>query len=230
MPSQWYYLIGQTQHGPVRSRQLFRLAREGTVTPDTLVWKPGISDWVKASKIRKLFEDAPPAPAPGIVPGKSSRRNPAVPETAVNEPVRNTGRKPLTESLSGGEQPRAAGDEEDIEVLTDPEVIEDEGEAQAAPPADAPATQPAAEQVGTDEDAETISPQVVGDEASPSPLLDEPAAEDVPAPPTEESLDQPDVVEDAPPPQMNEALSDLVNALQSSNREPRPKPRDREKA
>ena len=242
MASQWYYLIGDQQHGPVRSKELMRLARHGIVTRETFVWKPGISDWVKASKIKRLFEDeAPPAPPPGIVPGKSARRNPAVPPTAVNEPVPKSARKPLDESFEEitepaseeASQPTPVDEDDDVEVLTNPEVVESDtpevdDDARSETPVAASASTTANVEAPDDEDYEVISPQVVEDAAeTPTPEPQTPTSEvpQRPADPTEamQQMDQPEIVTDGPESDDaedadNEALSALVQALQSSNR------------
>ncbi len=41
----WYYAVGQEQKGPVTEDQLHALAKDGVVTPDTLVWRDGLADW-----------------------------------------------------------------------------------------------------------------------------------------------------------------------------------------
>jgi uncharacterized RDD family membrane protein YckC len=47
-PSQqvrWYYAAGDTKMGPFDPDQFDRLVAEGTVTPDTLVWRKGMERW-----------------------------------------------------------------------------------------------------------------------------------------------------------------------------------------
>jgi hypothetical protein len=52
--AEWYFNNAGTQEGPVTSSQLRTLARSGTITADTLVWKQGLPDWVQASEINGL--------------------------------------------------------------------------------------------------------------------------------------------------------------------------------
>lgn len=62
--NEWFYENGGQRHGPVSPPQLKALATKGTVTPATLVWKEGFSQWTPAKAIRGLFpEEAPEAPA-----------------------------------------------------------------------------------------------------------------------------------------------------------------------
>jgi uncharacterized membrane protein len=62
---QWYYVKNNERFGPVDEAELFRLAREGALSPDTLVWNPDMGDqWVPASSIPGLFGDPPQSSAP----------------------------------------------------------------------------------------------------------------------------------------------------------------------
>jgi hypothetical protein len=53
---QWYYARGQQQCGPVSSSELKRLADQGELAPDALVWREGIKEWIPARSVRGLFE------------------------------------------------------------------------------------------------------------------------------------------------------------------------------
>ena len=59
-------LNGQAD-GPFDRSQLERLATEGRVTPDTLVWMPGQDGWQKAAEVADLAAIFPtmPPPLPG---------------------------------------------------------------------------------------------------------------------------------------------------------------------
>ena len=59
--SDWYYLAGGAQQGPVDDEALARLAREGTLKRESLVWTDGMPDWRPAAEARsELFPAAPP--------------------------------------------------------------------------------------------------------------------------------------------------------------------------
>lgn len=47
----WYYSVEGKSHGPVNEQDVFRLAREGTVITDTLIWHPGREDWEPVWKL-----------------------------------------------------------------------------------------------------------------------------------------------------------------------------------
>jgi len=53
----WFYAHDGKQLGPVSEADLGQLARSGTVTPDTLVWHAGLTDW---QPYRSVGGDAPP--------------------------------------------------------------------------------------------------------------------------------------------------------------------------
>jgi len=59
MPSsssdQWHYAQGNTRHGPVSKRKLKKLADQGLLGPDDLVWCEGMKDWVTARKLKGLI-------------------------------------------------------------------------------------------------------------------------------------------------------------------------------
>lgn len=58
---QWYYTTQGQQFGPVDEADLFRLAQQGEITPDDLVWNPTFGDrWESASSVDNLF--TPPSP------------------------------------------------------------------------------------------------------------------------------------------------------------------------
>lgn len=54
--SQWYYVQNQDRVGPVTQSELKRLAKEGVINEQTLVWKEGMKDWEKARMIKGLFD------------------------------------------------------------------------------------------------------------------------------------------------------------------------------
>jgi len=73
-PVEWYYARGNKQQGPVSSAQLKQLAQRGDLSPEDLVWREGMGEWIAAAKVKGLFEgevavpprprEAPPEAAP----------------------------------------------------------------------------------------------------------------------------------------------------------------------
>jgi hypothetical protein len=53
--AKWYYARWGQQQGPVTSQQLHSLAQAGQLSPNDLVWKEGLPNWVEASRVRGLF-------------------------------------------------------------------------------------------------------------------------------------------------------------------------------
>ncbi len=53
---QWYYARGDQRCGPVTSSELRRLAEEGELPPEALVWREGMKEWIPARSVRGLFE------------------------------------------------------------------------------------------------------------------------------------------------------------------------------
>src|SRR3954468_20599724 len=44
-PMNWYYSVEGRSHGPVSQQDMLRLAKEGVVNTDTLIWHPGLDEW-----------------------------------------------------------------------------------------------------------------------------------------------------------------------------------------
>src|SRR5215467_13672212 len=51
----WYVLIKDQQFGPLDLAHLAKLAHDGTLKPDVLVWRPGFANWVSAETVRGFF-------------------------------------------------------------------------------------------------------------------------------------------------------------------------------
>lgn len=66
MAEAWYYSAGGAKQGPIDTAELKRLAGTGTIKPETLIWKSGLKEWVKAEKVQGLFalpaDESPPLP------------------------------------------------------------------------------------------------------------------------------------------------------------------------
>ena len=59
----WYYTIGAEQKGPVGEDEFQRLAQQGVITSDTLVWREGLAGWERHGG------NTPPALPGGATPG-----------------------------------------------------------------------------------------------------------------------------------------------------------------
>lgn len=76
--SSWFYSQGGAHAGPVTFQDLQRMAAQGEIGPDSLVWKSGMAGWVASRQLPDLVfpgQGAPPSvlavaphpyPAPGI--------------------------------------------------------------------------------------------------------------------------------------------------------------------
>src|SRR5439155_27315510 len=68
----WFYAVDGEQKGPVDVATLRKLVRDKTISPESLVWHAGMTDWIPAKDAPgvaspenppALQEEAPPAPA-----------------------------------------------------------------------------------------------------------------------------------------------------------------------
>jgi hypothetical protein len=59
----YYIIMNEEQNGPFTPKIIREMIKDRTVRPDTLVWKQGIENWVKAtelSELKELFKSVPP--------------------------------------------------------------------------------------------------------------------------------------------------------------------------
>lgn len=68
----WHYVQHGDKVGPVSEEELARLFLSRVLEPDTLVWEPGLEDWVSAASVPGLVPKdrailPPPLPAEGTV-------------------------------------------------------------------------------------------------------------------------------------------------------------------
>ncbi|MEZ6139674.1 MAG: DUF4339 domain-containing protein [Zavarzinella sp.] len=55
MSQEWYYSVDGDRQGPVGPADLKKLADQGKLRPDDLVWKDGMQDWMPAKSVKGLF-------------------------------------------------------------------------------------------------------------------------------------------------------------------------------
>jgi len=48
----WYYAVGGRSKGPLTEGGLRQLACEGAISPDTLVWHPGLEKWARLEELK----------------------------------------------------------------------------------------------------------------------------------------------------------------------------------
>ena len=54
---EWYYVLKGKRTGPVSDDEIQEFLDDGTITPDTKIWKEGMSDWTEASKRNAIIEE-----------------------------------------------------------------------------------------------------------------------------------------------------------------------------
>ena len=84
--SEWYYTSAGQQTGPVTSAQLKQAAQSGQLTPNDLVWKDGMPDWVPATKLKGIFDGASAAAAAPVASIPASAPAPAAYDVAPTAP------------------------------------------------------------------------------------------------------------------------------------------------
>ena len=56
MATEWFYRNGSKQVGPVSAKQIRALAEEGTIAPDTPLRKASDEKWIRANRLKGLFD------------------------------------------------------------------------------------------------------------------------------------------------------------------------------
>ena len=64
----WYYLVEQTQHGPVEEADLRAGLAENKIAPDTFVWREGMESWRTAAEMPELATAPESAPVQFLPP------------------------------------------------------------------------------------------------------------------------------------------------------------------
>jgi len=71
---EWYYVEAGRQAGPVSQEQLNDLVASGKVQPSTLVWRPGMQNWVPHLQARPATSSNETAVAVAPVPGPTAEQ------------------------------------------------------------------------------------------------------------------------------------------------------------
>jgi len=77
MAKQWHYSKGNQKLGPVPDAELRKMAADGRLSPEDMIWSEGMTDWVPARTAKGLFpaSDAPPPlPKAAAVPQPDTKR------------------------------------------------------------------------------------------------------------------------------------------------------------
>jgi len=70
----WYFAQAGQQQGPVSDEQIKRMARDGSLGKEDLVWREGMASWQPAGEVAgfefsaPVFTPAPAPPAPRVIP------------------------------------------------------------------------------------------------------------------------------------------------------------------
>lgn len=67
MNGNWFYAQGDSTGGPVSEDQLRGLLTSGTLPPDALVWREGLTTWLPASECPPLLQPSPPPGQPSTL-------------------------------------------------------------------------------------------------------------------------------------------------------------------
>jgi hypothetical protein len=82
MADEWYFQEGEQRTGPISAAALRQLAASGGITPDTLIWKTGLPNWIPAKSVKGLFGIS--TNATPTTPSAPRPINPTTPPRAIN--------------------------------------------------------------------------------------------------------------------------------------------------
>jgi cell division protein FtsB len=88
MANQWYYNREGQQQGPISDSELRKLANDGTLKTEDLIWKDGMAEWRKAGSVKGLFQKSTPSTPPPLPPNPSV---PAEPEPVLSSTEKKSG-------------------------------------------------------------------------------------------------------------------------------------------
>lgn len=60
LPTGWFVAVGGQQQGPVSQEEVSRRLHAGEIDVDTLVWREGMSGWLRLAEVRELAPVVPP--------------------------------------------------------------------------------------------------------------------------------------------------------------------------
>ncbi len=105
MADRWFYVHGETRHGPYSGCELAGLAASGDILPTDMVWKEGIDRGVLARKVKHLFAaDTAPASAGAAPPPVPPLPNASVSPSANVPLLVAADLRPAAASALPGEQ------------------------------------------------------------------------------------------------------------------------------
>ena len=61
----WFYVVDGRRNGPVALGQLVELILRQEIPEDTLIWRSGLDEWIKANSLADVQRQLPP-PIPGV--------------------------------------------------------------------------------------------------------------------------------------------------------------------
>lgn len=108
----WFYVQEGRRKGPLELAELVALILGGELPEDSLIWRAGLEEWVKANSVEEIQRELPPpipvkdGEPPGEVPATSRGESPAEePDEAESDDAEP---EPV-ETTAGGGLPRPGG-------------------------------------------------------------------------------------------------------------------------
>lgn len=105
----WYYAHHGIRKGPVAELDFDALVQAGGLAPDTLVWRPGMPDWVPLHTVVPGMENLPPMPVSMARPAERQSWKSTIKDTSTKTtpilPVMSTARITTSVTQLGQEAP-----------------------------------------------------------------------------------------------------------------------------
>src|SRR5258706_10589873 len=100
----WFYVQEGRRKGPLGVAELVALILGGAVPEDTLIWRAGLGEWVKANSVEEIQRELPP-PIPGRDGGRRDQLGALSREEELDESERDEGGPLGTNSSAGSGRP-----------------------------------------------------------------------------------------------------------------------------
>jgi hypothetical protein len=92
--SRWFYAHGGRRHGPVEISRLVDLILAGEIPETTLIWHPGLAEWVTAGDLDEIRRELPPPlPVPTLPESDPAVGLPTDPPDAAEDLREGSGKR-----------------------------------------------------------------------------------------------------------------------------------------
>lgn len=106
----WYITDAGKQYGPLTEREITHLIAHGRLSPDGLVWRPGLAEWTQAKDVPGLYKPPPLPIASGTIAARAQdTQQPSTPAASASPPIGRDSIRDMESLLASIEKITAQG-------------------------------------------------------------------------------------------------------------------------